>query len=234
MVGDFDFGSEKVKGFEIGAKTSLMGGRLRADITAYSYKFTDLQVNTYNPTTISYTLANAGELKQKGIDASLYFDISREFQVRGALNWNENRFGTYFGQCFSGQTAAEGCVTPGPVQNFTGRAPTRSPDWAGNVGASYNRKVGDTEFSLTGDGIYTSSYYGAETLAPGSFQPGFWRLNASARMSFDNGLSFGVVGRNLTNKYYILSAQDKTGQAREQRGVVGRGREVAIEAGFKF
>src|SRR3546814_16739188 len=76
VLSNFDFESEKVRGFEAGAKTSLMGGRLRADVTAYTYKFTDLQVNTYNPATISYTLANAGALKQVGIDATAYYDVT--------------------------------------------------------------------------------------------------------------------------------------------------------------
>lgn len=232
VLGDFDFESEKVKGFEAGAKASLLGGRLRADVTAYHYKFTNLQVNTYNPSTISYTLANAGALKQDGVDASAYFDLQGGLQLRGSVNWNRNRFGTFIGQCFSGQTVAEGCVAAAQV--YTGRAPTRSPDWAGNIGASFDRDIGGARLALTADGIYTSSYYGSETLATGSFQPAFWRFNASARMTLDSGLSFGVVGRNLSNRYYILSAQDKTGQAREQRGVVGRGREVAVEVGFKF
>ena len=235
VLGDFDFESERVKGFELGVKAALLNRRLRIDLTGYSYRFTDLQVNTYNPATISYTLANAGKLKQTGVDASLYFDLTPQFQLRGAVNWNRNRYGTFIGQCWSGQTAAEGCnVLPGPAQDFTGRAPARSPDWAGNVGASYNGETGIGDLAATADGLYSSSYYGAEALSLGSFQKAFWRLNASARLTFDNGLSLGVVGRNLTNRYYILSAQDKTGQAREQRGVVGRGREVAVEAAFRF
>src|SRR3546814_6738203 len=89
------------------------------------------------------------------------------------------------------------------------RSPTRSPDWAGNIGATYVADLGDQTLTLTGDAIYTSSYYGAEALSPGSYQPDFWRLNASARFDVGNGATVGLVGRNLTNRYYILSAQDK-------------------------
>src|SRR3546814_17647810 len=110
--------------------------------TAYELRISDwssdvcssdlLQVNTYNPATISFTLANAGALKQVGIDANAYYDVTGAFQLRGSLNWNRNRFGTFVGQCFSGQTADEGCVAA--AQDFTGRAPTPSPAWAGNIG----------------------------------------------------------------------------------------------------
>src|SRR3546814_10147210 len=119
--------------------------------------------------------------------ANAYYDVTGAFQLRGSLNWNRNRFGTFVGQCFSGQTADEGCVAA--AQDFTGRAPTRSPDWAGNIGATYVADLGDQTLTLTGDAIYTSSYYGAEALSPGSYQPDFWRLNASARFDVGNGRS---------------------------------------------
>jgi len=49
-----------------------------------------------------------------------------------------------------------------------------------------------------------------------------------------------VIGRNLTNKYYLLYAADRTGGASvpgaisEQRGVIARGREVALQLSGKF
>jgi outer membrane receptor protein involved in Fe transport len=50
-----------------------------------------------------------------------------------------------------------------------------------------------------------------------------------------------LVGRNLTNKYYLLFAADRTGGTNvdfpgvgQQRGVVARGREVALQLGVKF
>ncbi|MEL0251554.1 MAG: hypothetical protein VW935_06330 [Novosphingobium sp.] len=49
-----------------------------------------------------------------------------------------------------------------------------------------------------------------------------------------------MIGRNLTNKYYLLFAADRTGGASipgnigEQRGVVARGREVALQVSGKF
>src|SRR3546814_7510467 len=78
--------------------------------------------------------------------ANAYYDVTGAFQLRGSLNWNRNRFGTFVGQCFSGQTADEGCVAA--AQDFTGRAPTRSPDWAGNIGATYVADLGDQTLTL--------------------------------------------------------------------------------------
>src|SRR3546814_5834442 len=80
--------------------------------------------------------------------ANAYYDVTGAFQLRGSLNWNRNRFGTFVGQCFSGQTADEGCVAA--AQDFTGRAPTRSPDWAGNIGATYVADLGDQTLTQIG------------------------------------------------------------------------------------
>lgn len=59
-------------------------------------------------------------------------------------------------------------------------------------------------------------------------------------VSQDDRYSLGLVGRNLTNNYYLLYAPGVAGGTSvplaigEQRGVVARGRKVALQAAFKF
>lgn len=234
---DLAFDSEKAGGFEFGAKGLLFGGTLRLEAVVYDYKYTNLQVNTYNPTTVSFTFSNAASLQQRGVDLQALYQVSRALQVRGAVNYNKNRFGPYAGACYGGQTAALGCnVLPGPAQDLTNRQPARSPDWAGNAGASLTLPVGNAfKINLTGDAFYSSSYYGSETLAPSTFQPSFWRYNAGVRvMTEDEKWELALLGRNLGNDYYLLTAQDKTNQAGDQRGTVARGREILLQLGFKF
>ncbi len=65
--------------------------------------------------------------------------------------------------------------------------------------------------------------------------------NASARIgAADGAWQLSLIGRNLTNKYYLLFAGDRTGGTSvpltpgEQRGVVARGREVWLQASFRY
>ena len=237
LASDLAFGSERAEGFEAGAKGRLLGGKLRLEAVAYTYKYKDLQVTTFNPTTVSYTFSNAASLKQRGLDVQGMYQATPELMLRAAVNYNRNRFGRYLAQCYGGQTAALGCnVLPGPSQDLTGRAPARSPDWSGNAGISLDVPISDgLKVLATGDAFYTARYYGSDTLAPSTVQNNFWRFNAGIRLAqADDRWDIGVVGRNLTNKYYLITAQDKTNQAGDMRGSVSRGREILLQVGTKF
>ena len=238
---------------------------LRLQATAFAYDFTDLQVTTYDATAIRFQINNAGKVEQRGIEleADLVFDA---LQLRAAAAYVRNRFRDYTGQCYGftipvavAATAAAppNCSfllnpdgsrfrtpTGGVVlqQVYDGRAPARSPDFSGNAGFDYTLPLGDTlEFIASGDAFYSSSYLASDALAPQTRQDAFFRFNASARIGDPGGRwQLALLGRNLTNKYYLLFAGDRTGGQSiplvqgEQRGVVARGREIAIQGSFRF
>ncbi len=255
-IGDADFGSEKAKGFEAGIKGLFMEGRLRVSVAAFGYKFTDLQVNTYDPARVAYTINNAGTVRQRGGEAEINFEPTQYLRVHGAVAYTHNRFRNFVGQCYgyAFPTGTVRATAAAPAncsfvnattltlqQDFGGRAPARSPDWAGNGGAEVTIPFGDYKVAFTGDAFYSSGYYAAETMAPSTYQDRFWRFNASARLAeVDDRWAISVVGRNLANKYYLLYAADRTGGASvpgaisEQRGVVARGREIALQLTGKF
>lgn len=256
-IGDVDFGSEKARGFELGGRLIGLDGRLNMSAALFNYKFLDLQVNTYDPARISYTINNAGAVKQRGFELDGNFRVTPELTIHGAVAYVHNRFKDFTGQCYS-YTFPTGTVRATAVpppncsfvnstaltlqQVYDGRAPARSPDWAGNAGYKYIVPVsGDHEVRITSDVYYSGSYFAADTLAPPTEQKSFWRLNASITFAeVDDRWSLGLIGRNLTNKYYLLYAADRTGGAGvpgaigEQRGVVSRGREVSVQASYRF
>lgn len=234
---DLDFDSETARGFELGAKGQFLGNRLRLELVGYRYKFEDLQVTSYNPESISFTFSNVASMKQRGLDFQATYQAHENLQLRTAVNYNRNRFGRYFGPCYGLQTPDLGCnITPGPAQDLTGRPPARSPDWAGNAGLTGDMPLGNAmKVSLSSDLFYTSGYWASETLAPTTRQDGFVRWNAGLRL-LDEGerWELGLIGRNLTNKYYLLQAQDKTGRAGDQKGTVARGREIMVQGTVRF
>lgn len=256
-IGDVDFGSENAKGFELGGRLIELDGRLNVNAALFSYEFKDLQVNTYDPARISYTINNAGAVKQRGAEIDANFRVTPALTIHGALAYVRNRFKDFTGQCYS-YTFPTGTVRATAVpppncsfvnataltlqQVYDGRAPARSPDWAGNAGFKLILPTSSAhEVRITGDGYYSGSYFAADTLAPPTEQEAFWRLNASVTLAeADDRWSVGLIGRNLTNKYYLLYAADRTGGAGvpgaigEQRGVVSRGREISVQASYRF
>lgn len=259
-IGDSDFGSEKAKGFEVGARGIFLDGRLNLSAAAFAYDFKDLQVNVYDSSRIAFTINNAGKVRQRGFELESNFRAADFLTLHGAVSYVRNRFKDFIGQCYSyrfptGQNPQTGAVPPpncsfvDPTststtlqQVYDGRAPARSPTWSGNAGFVATAPIGDEmELRFTGDAFYSDGYYAADTLVEASFQKSFWRMNSSLTLAqADDHWSIGLIGRNLTNKHYLLYAADRTGGSSvsgaigEQRGVVSRGREVSVQASFKF
>lgn len=264
-LGDIDFDSETVKGFEAGAKGDFLDRRLRITSSLFAYNFSNLQVNSFDAVNVRYVINNAGSLRQRGADIELTYQASPALRLRSALSYVHNRFRNYIGQCYAfpipaaaaqttpappgcsfrlntdGSRALAGNGTPILEQVFSGRAPARSPDWSGNAGFDVTAPVGKLDLRFSGDAYYSGKYFASETMAPSTLQKDFWRLNASLALgSSSDGWEVSLVGRNLTNKYYLSYAADRTGGTSiplaigEQRGVVARGREVAIQASIKF
>ena len=255
-IGAIDFESEKAHGFEAGAKGLFLDRRLRLSMAGFAYKFTNLQVNTYNPATISYNINNAGEVKQYGFEFDAHMRVNDILTLHGAVAYVNNKFHNFIGQCY-GYAFPTGAVrataTPPPncsfansvnltlQQDFEGQAPARSPEWSGNVGAVLTLPLGGNSLEFTADGNYTSSYYAADTLVEASRQKGYWLTNASVSwIGRDDAWKFSLIGKNLGNIHYVSYAADRTGGAGvpgavgEQRGVVARGREITLQASFKF
>lgn len=255
-IGAVDFGSETVEGFELGAKGRFLDNKLSVTANLFAYDYKDLQVNTYDPALIAYTINNAGSLKQRGFDLEFNYRPTRQIHLHSAVAYTDNSFKDFVGQCYS-YTFPTGTTRPTAVpppncsfvnastlvlqQDYDGRTPARSPKWSGNAGVDVRFPTGALEFGVTGDAFYTSKYFAADTLAPPTMQPEFWTFNASASVGNEEaGWKLSLIGKNLANKYHLIYAVDRTGGAGvpgaigEQRGVVSRGREVTLQAQFNF
>jgi outer membrane receptor protein involved in Fe transport len=255
-IGAIDFESEKARGFEVGAKGMFLDRRLRLSVAGFAYKFTNLQVNTYNPATISYNINNAGEVRQYGFEFDTHMRVNDVLTVHGALAYVKNKFHNFIGQCYAyafpagsvraTATPPQNCSFANTVnltlqQDYEGRAPARSPEWSGNLGAVLALPIGDKTLELTADGNYTGTYYAADTLVEASKQNGYWLTNASVSLIGENDdWRFSLIGKNLGDNHYVSYAADRTGGAGvlgavgEQRGVVARGREITLQASFRF
>lgn len=251
-IGDVDFDPETAEGFELGAKGVFADGRVRLNGAVFAYNFDDLQVNTYDPSRVAYTINNAGSVEQRGVEIDGTWAATDNLSLRGAIAYIDAQFKDFIGQCYSyafptGTVRATAVPPPNCSfvnataltlqQDFEGRAPARSPEWAGNAGFTYDLPVaGGFNLAINGDAFYSGEYFASEAMAPSSLQDSFWRLNAGLTLtSPDDSWTVQLVGRNLTDEYYLQYAADRTGGASvpgaigEQRAVVSRGREVALQ-----
>lgn len=230
------FNSETAEGFEIGYKSELLGRSMRLEVTAFQYKFDDLQVSSFDADTTRFIVRNAAQLESSGIEASVLWQATNQLSLRGALGYSQAEYERFTGSsCYLGQTAAQGCVDG--VQDLSGQAPPRAPDWALNAGFTYDTDLSSSySLSTSMDAIYVEGNNVQENANPVAFQESFWCLNASVRVvNESSGLELALIGRNLTNEYYMESSTDKpVGDAGEIGPGLVRPREVVLQATYRF
>jgi outer membrane receptor protein involved in Fe transport len=228
---------ETTRGFEVGFKADLLNGKVRLDITGYRYDYYDLQVASVYVPTQSLSITNAAIALTEGLQGSLRWLVNGALSFEGAFGFNRARYRVFpTAQCYAGQTAARGCVNG--VQNLSGQALPRAPDVAFNLGADYSTKVMRgwfADFSIKGS--YSSSYQTTEDNAPGGLQPAYWLFDAAVHLKSDDGhLDFAVIGRDLTNTYYMVTSVGVAGSGNNNQyvGSFNRPREVILEAAYHF
>jgi outer membrane receptor protein involved in Fe transport len=247
------FDSETAKGFEAGVRSILFGETLSLNATIFNYLYEDLQVQVFDPVTVSLIADNAGELTTQGIEVDFNWvpDSIRGLSVRGAFAYNKVEYDNFIGQCFGGQTIAQGCnqVPVGGVfqsQDYSGRTPPKAPETAGRLGATYAFPIGQFETSLSGDVSYTGKYFFTDTLRPDAVQDAYTKLDLAARISApDDRWTLSLIGRNLTEEFVVTSANDipftggvgtgtAVGTVADMSAFVENPREVYLELAVRF
>ena len=233
---DLVIDSEVADGFEVGYKGDLFDRTLRLNLTAYSYDFDDLQLGTFNATTISFTIQNAAAARTQGVSASFDWLAADRLTVSGNLGYNRARYTRFMdAPCYAGQTVAAGCVDR--RQDLTGEQLVRAPDLNATLAANYVAPLWtgwEADFSASAS--YSSEYQTASDNDPGGMQDGFVRLNAAVNIGPEDGrFQISVIGRNLTDEYYLASTSARPlGGPNEYIGVFNRPREVVVQVRYQF
>lgn len=220
---DFAFGAEKARGFEVGLKSMLFDRQIRLNINAYSYKYTDFQVDYFNSAVFAYQTLTA-DARTKGVD--LDFEYAPRsvpgLNVHGSVSYNEANYTSFFGPCFTGQKPTEGCrfansagvlATGAQVpayQDLAGKPLSVAPRWTGALGIAYETEVGGGHIiGASIDGRYSSSYLGSAFGHPDTRQEAYATLDASVRFGAEDGRwQIALIGKNLTNHFYFLGSYD--------------------------
>ena len=121
-----------------------------------------------------------------------------------------------------------------------------APKWVGSLGMSYETDITDAlVLGLSVDGRYSGRYLASPFGNPIDSQNSYAVLDASASITTsDKRWSLALIGKNLTNKFYITGAQDApttgggTGTAggfmADQMGLAALPRTIMAQITFKY
>jgi iron complex outermembrane recepter protein len=126
------FDPEEIWAYEVGAKLTMLGGRLRANTAAFLYDYTDLQVQDVENNNV--VIRNAAEAEIKGIEIETSWLASPALRLDTSLTWLDAQFsaGAMLDPKFPGLG----------VQGLSGKQLPRAPEWKIAAGAQYEAALG--------------------------------------------------------------------------------------------
>ncbi len=227
-VADLTFNPERARGFEVGLKTTLMDRQLRFNVGLYRYNYRDLQVDFFNSPIFAFQTLTA-DARTKGVEVEFEYAPRSlaGLNVHGSVNYNKANY-TSFAQapCYAGQTIAEGCTFVGGLdarQNLNGAPLSVAPKWTGNFGVGYDAPVGNgLKFGVNVDTRYSGSYLASGFGNADSRQGKYAVLDAGVRFGAeDDNWTIALIGKNLTNRFYVSGVVDGPSTGTASGGVTG-------------
>jgi iron complex outermembrane recepter protein len=230
------FQSETSKGGEIGFKSQLADRTITLNATAYYYVFKNLQVQNFNPNTIQFITANAGEVTTKGIDVDFSWRTPVDgLRFTGAAAYTNAQFTDRF---ITG-TGPDGIGGNADDPNIDGRRAARAPRFAGNIAFDYTAPIGDSlEFGLGGNVSYSGKYFTRQERFTDYVQPAYATVDGVISLGAPGGKwKLSVIANNLTDKIIVNTSGGRpflnaTGD--DEVFTVNRGRQVFVQAAVRF
>lgn len=188
-----------VESYEVGAKTTLLDGRLRLNGAIYFQDWVDFQLSRLDLSIAPITLtANVGTAESNGFEADFAFLASRNWEFSGAVSYNKAELTKDYWVV----KANEG-VTPPDVPK--GTELPRVPDVKFNVGTRYN-----------GEFMGRPSYVQATYSYTGSSWTQFSDTFKETRLEQDPydivNLAWGFTGDSWEAELFVRNAFDERGE----------------------
>jgi outer membrane receptor protein involved in Fe transport len=233
------FDPEEAEGFEVGYKAQLLDRRLRFDVVAYSYEYDDLQVSSYDSETITFRINNAASADIEGVQGSFEWLADESLTLRGNLGYNRAEYASYTdAPCYDGQTVATGCDSENQTQDLSGGDLARAPRVTYSLGADYSPALlAGWETTLSVNASYSDDFETATNNAPQGHQDSYWLVNAAVRVGRADGrYEVTLLGRNLTDEYYMLNSNGWSGSLNPEQwvGFFNQPREVGLQGTVRF
>lgn len=218
------FDSETSQGGEIGIKTQFADRSVTFNAVAFYYAFDNLQIQEFDINIFNFQTFNASKVTTKGIDIDWAWNTPVEgLRFSGAASYTDTKY-------------KEDIVRPdGSVALVNGRATPRAPKFSGNVAFDWRVPMGDAlEFGLSGNASYSDSYWTNPTDTIYR-QPSYVNLDGSISVGDPDGKwRLSLIGLNLTDEIWTNTNGAAPFTAGDRVHTQNRGRQVSVEAAFKF
>jgi len=189
VVGADPYKEEKVTAYEIGSKNRFLDNQLQANLSAYFYDYSDMQLRTIRD--LNSVVTNAGESEIKGVELELLARPLQGLELSAAFAYTNAEFTDYYDS--DPQDAAAGLL------DLSGNALPRSPDSTVNLGATYSWDFNAGSVTASVNYYWSDSvYFSAYNRDDGDYQDSYHRTDARIIFnSADDSWYVAVAAKNL-------------------------------------
>lgn len=195
LPGNAPYQPEELDAYEIGLKMDLLDRRLRLNVAGFYNDYTNMQVQGL--ATSSLIIRNGPSAEIYGVDADFTAILNDNFSLTGGFAWLSPEFGTYLG-CASHTSPTGGTPLTEIGTDCTGNQIPGAAEFTSSLTLNYGQTFTSGELEASANVYYNSGlYYEADNVLS---QDAYATLGATVRYTFNNGVSVGAFGRNLTDE----------------------------------
>ncbi|WP_373006099.1 TonB-dependent receptor [Hyphomonas sp.] len=240
----FTYEPEKSENIEFGIKSTLQDGTIVLNGAIYETKFEDLQTSVYNSTISTYVTGNAATAKSTGVEASMSWFVTPDFDLSVSAAYQDAKYEDYPGaSCLASQPISE-CNPADPAtvaaNNIGGTPLPYTSDFSGNFRAHYHVDFGNNlnlENMLSVSG--RTEYFNSDNQNPVyGYQPAYTKIDLRVELTPDDAKwHIALVGKNLTDQITTGSTfKLPTPITEVSRAIfyIEEPRTISLEAGVKF
>jgi iron complex outermembrane receptor protein len=200
------FDPEFLTSYELGLKSEWLNHRLRVNLGAFYYDYSDLQVQSFvleagGASQVETT--NAADATVKGLELEFTARPIEELDLSVGIAYLDAAYDRY-------DCASRAADPPGTCRDVSGNSLNNSPTWQVGLAGQWTRNIGDwgavfvrAEFQWTDEQYFTA--INDVMMSQGSYE----LVNARAGLNFlDTGWSVVLYGRNLGDTTYYNAAAD--------------------------
>ena len=219
-VDDTSFPAEFVDSYELGAKTTWLGGNLLLNATLFHQTYSDFQLNSFLGT--SFVVRSIPTVTSRGFDAELLYQRGGLF-VQGGLTYAKTEYGDDL------LPDPDLVLLPGSTASF-------APEWSATGSVGYEFDLGKNLVARMHVGAkYMSEYNTGSDLDPQKLQSGYTTVNARASIGGRDGhWAVELWAQNLTDAEYMQVAFDAPLQTGSWNAFLGQPRTYGVTLRWRY
>lgn len=208
---------ERIRHFELGAKSTLLGGALNLNAALFRTEYTDYQVQIFANDSSGYVnvlkLANAAKARTQGLELDAVAAAGANTRINASAAFIDAKLLEFTeAPCYHGQV--EGCTAVAGTdgqQNLSGKSMPDAPKVKLTLGLEHHLQQEFTpwDLRLNAQYAYRTSAYLQANHNPYTRQGSFGIFNIGAGMSSpDDKYNISFFVNNVFNKFYLTNAED--------------------------